>query len=85
MPFFLLPGFSKSLGFYLTSYYIIGKLLFIKLLCMYQTICRSYYIPVLPVIIPCTGSRNGLYPVPVYRIMVVVDALLYPLETDFPQ
>lgn len=85
MPFFLFPGFSKSLGFYLTSYYIIGKLLFIRLLYVCQTICRSYYIPVLPVIIPCAGSWNGLYPVPIYRIMVVIDALLYPLETDFPQ
>lgn len=34
MPFFLFLGFSKSLGFYLTSYYIISKLLFIKLLCV---------------------------------------------------
>ena len=85
MPFFLFPGFSKSLGFYLTSYYIIVKLLFIKLLSISQTVCRSYYIPVLPVIISCTGSRNRLYPVPIYGIIVVVYALLHPFETDFPQ
>ena len=85
MPFFLFPGFSKSLGFYLTSYYIIGKLLFIRLLYVYRTICRSYYIPVLPVIIPCTGSRNGLYPVPIYRIILFVYTFLHSLETDFPQ
>ena len=85
LPFFLFPGFSESLGFYLTSYYIIVKLLFIKLLSISQTVCRSYYIPVLPVIIPCTGSRNRLYPVPIYGIIVVVYALLHPFETDFPQ